>query len=254
MEAAGLESGPDSRRAQSDPNQSEPVRTESGESEKAPGAYGYYVVAAASLMVSVDTSWRFFRDVIGITNVVERAAMFTILEMALIAAGFGMAASVRRGGRPGASQLFAWGLCAFAGYMAWKLSGFSVGIARVGLGPVIGLVSLHLALGIERQARSAKTGVLARVAAELQERLLTLLHLADDDRDAAQRTRDAASHSVAKLTFGRFVLFRQARLRRAIRTSGAAHDPVQRERMLAELDAERHIGQLATLDRPSPWV
>lgn len=219
----------------------------------APGAWGFYAVAVVSLIVSVDTSWRYFRDVIGITNTLERAAMFSVLELALIAAGFGMAANVRRGRPPGSAQLFAWGLCGFAGFMAWQLSGPGVGVARVVLGPVIGMVALHLALGIERQARTARTGVWGRVLGELRERFLTLLHIADDDRDAAQRTRDQAAQRVARLALGGWVPFRDARLRRAVRASGAAHDPDAKARMLAELDAERHIGQLATLERPSPW-
>ena len=70
----------------------------------------------------------------------------------MIACGYGMRANVRAHGRPGAPRLVAWVLCAMAGYMAWQLSGVAEGVARVVLGPVLGLVMLHLAF---RGSRSA---------------------------------------------------------------------------------------------------
>jgi hypothetical protein len=218
------------------------------------GARGFYFVAAMSMLVSIDTSWRFFGQVLHITNLWERAVMFAVLEAALIACGYGMRANVHRSGHPGAPRLFAWILCGLAGYMALVLSGVAEGLARVTLGPALGLVMLHLALGIEiRAGAHAKTTTWARIGRELRERVLSRLGLADDERDALARTRDRAARRAARLSLARVVPFRRTRLARAVARSGVAHDPAVRARMLAELAALRHADELVTLDQPSPW-
>jgi hypothetical protein len=205
--------------------------------------------------VSVDTSWRFFEHVLGITNLGERVVMFAVIEVALIACGYGMRANVIRHGRPGAPRLFAWLLCGLAGYMAWQLSGLATGIARVALGPVLGLVMLHLALGIEVHARrGAATTTWARLGRELRERVLSWFGLGNDERGAVALTRERAARRVARLSLGTLVLFRRARVARAVRTSNISHDEDARARMLTELAAIRHASELAELEQASPWA
>jgi hypothetical protein len=237
------------------------VRTPPGRSSRAAetgrtepvGVKGFYLVAFLSMMVSIDTSWRFFGQVLHIGDIAERLVMFAVLEVALIACGYGMRANVQRSGRPGAPRLVAWVLCGLAGYMAWQLSGVAAGIARVALGPVLGLVMLHLALGIEIRAGQHKATTWVRIGRELRERVLSRLGLSDDERDALARTRDRAARRAARLSLGRVVPLRAVRLARALRASNVAHDPAARTRMLAELAALRHAAELATLDQPSPW-
>lgn len=101
---------------------SPPPQRDRGPQTGLAGAAGFYVVAAMSLPVSMNTSWRFFGNDLHITDLFERSVMFTVLEVALIACGWGMRANVRRTGRPGAPRLFAWLLCGMSGYMAWLLS------------------------------------------------------------------------------------------------------------------------------------
>jgi hypothetical protein len=219
------------------------------------GVPGFYLVAAMSMLVSVDTSWRFFAHNLHITDIRERIVMFAVLEVAMAACGYGMRANVRAHGRPGAPRLVAWVLCGMAGYMAWQLSGVAEGVARVVLGPVLGLVMLHLALGIEIRAGHARTTAWARVAHEMRERLLSRLGLADDTRDALARTRDRAVQRAARLALaGRLSPWRVARLNRALRTAHVAHDPTARGRLLAELATARHAGELAELPVESPWI
>jgi len=206
-----------------------------------------------SMLVSIDTSWRFFEYRLHIANLWERVVMFAVVEAALLACGYGMRANVRRAGRPGAPRLIAWALCALAGYMAWQLSGVAAGLARVALGPALGLVMLHLALGIELRAGAHKATTWARVGRELRERLLSRVGLSDDERDALARTRDRAARRAARLSLGGWVLFRAVRVARALRASHVAHDPAARDRLLAELATLRHAGELATLTQPSPW-
>lgn len=219
------------------------------------GARGFYTVAGLALLVSLDTSWRFFGERLHITDLTERAVMFVVLEAGLIACGYGMRANVQRDGRPGAPRVMAWALCALSAYMATQLTGLWEGVARVSLGPALGLIMLHLALGIEvRHRGTASTSTAARVARELRERALSRFGLSDDDRDAAGRTRDRAARRVARLALSPHALLRDVRFSRALRTSHVAHDDTARARMLAELAVLRHGRKLADLEQPSPWA
>ncbi len=221
---------------------------------KPAGAKGFYAVALMSIGVSVDTSWRFFEQRLGITDVVERVVLFSVMEAALVACGWAMRGGVRRDGRPGPARLVAWGLTAFAAFAAFSLSGPVAGTARVLLGPVLGLVMLHLALGIEIRASRQRTTTWARVGRELRERVLSLLGLGDDHRDALARTRDRAALRAAKLALAsRWTPFRTARLRKALHASHVAHDPAQKDRMLRELGVLQHAQKLAETTQPSPW-
>ncbi|WP_235022572.1 hypothetical protein [Amycolatopsis alkalitolerans] len=219
------------------------------------GSRGFYLVAFMSLLVSVDTSWRFFGEKLGIANVYERAAMFAVVEVALIACGFAMRAGIRsRTGKPGPARLILWALCAASGYMAFDLAGPVSGLARVTLGPVLGVVMLHLALGIEIRHRRTRVTTWSRVSRELKERFLSRLGLGDDERDALARTRDRAARRAAHLARASwFTPFRKARLDRALRSANAAHDDRMRSRLMAELAAVQHADELRRLDLASPW-
>lgn len=218
------------------------------------GAGGFYLVSAAATAVSVNTSWRFFGEVLHITNKYERAGMFAILEIALVSCGYAMRANVRRGDGPGPSRIVAWALCALSGYMAVMLSGPAVGLVRVVAGPVMAVVFLHLALGIEVRARKGqRSGTWARIGREIRERALSRMGLGDDTRDALSRTRDRAADRAARLATTDHVLFRSRRLARAVRASGAALDPGQRARLVAGVAAFRNLSDLMTMDTPSPW-
>ncbi|GGM75397.1 hypothetical protein GCM10011609_09150 [Lentzea pudingi] len=224
------------------------------EPSKPAGAKGFYFVALMSIGVSVDTSWRFFEQRLGITDVVERVVLFSVMEAALVACGWAMRGGVRQNGRPGPARLVAWALTAFAAFAAFSLSGPVAGTARVLLGPVLGLVMLHLALGIEIRAARRHTTTWAHVGREVRERLLSLLGLGDDGRDALARTRDKAALRAAKLSVAsRWTPRRKARLRKALHASHVAHDPVQRDRMLRELGVLQHADKLAETTQPAPW-
>ena len=219
------------------------------------GSRGFYLVAFMSLLVSVDTSWRFFGDKLGITNVYERAAMFAVVEVALIACGFAMRAGIRSpNGKPGPARLILWALCAASGYMAFDLAGPVSGLARVTLGPVLGVVMLHLALGIELRHSRQRVTTWARVSRELKERFLSRLGLGDDERDALARTRDRAARRAAHLARASwFTPYRKTRLDRALRAANVAHDDRMRGRLMAELAAVQHADELRRLDLASPW-
>lgn len=220
----------------------------------------YYLASLGGLCVSLNTSWRFFGDRLHIVGA-ERIVMFSVVELALVACALGMRANVRRvdprtgrRGAAGAPRLVAWALCALAAYAALLLSGPVDGAARVLLGPVLCLVMLHMALGIEIRQSGARTGTWARVAGEVRERALSRLGLADDDRDAATRTRERAAGRAARLAMSPKAFRRDARLTRALRAAGVAHDEGMRDRLLAELAVLRHANELDTLTQESPWA
>jgi hypothetical protein len=226
-----------------------------GENGSASGAPLFYVVACMSTGVSVNTSWRFFGERLHITDVPERVVMFAVLEAAFVACAYGMRANVRQpGGQPGAPRAVAWGLTVLSAYMAIAESDFWEGIARVALGPVLGIVALHLALGVEIRHASpqASTGW-AQLVREMRERVLSRFGLANDDRDAATRTRHRAAVRAARLAAGKASRFRQQRLAHAVRAAGVAYDQDARERMLAELAALKSLDALTNLTPPSPW-
>lgn len=220
----------------------------------------YYLASLGGLCVSLNTSWRFFGDRLHIVGA-ERIVMFSVVELALVACALGMRVNVRRvdpktgrRGAAGAPRLVAWALCALAAYAALLLSGPVDGAARVLLGPVLCLVMLHMALGIEIRQSGARTGTWARVAGEVRERALSRLGLADDDRDAATRTRERAAGRAARLAMSPKAFRRDARLTRALRAAGVAHDEGMRDRLLAELAVLRHANELDTLTQESPWT
>jgi hypothetical protein len=219
-------------------------------------AFACYAAAVMSLAVSLNTSWRFFATVLHIpTAYGERYIMFAVAELALVVCGAGMAVNVHRHSRPGSFRMIVWAMCAAMAYMAWAESTPEEALGRILLGPTLGTIMLHLGLGLELRARHQHTGTAARIGRELRERCLSRLGLANDERDAAQRTRDRAAYKAAALSQPqRWPWMRQTRLERALLTAGVADDPVMRDRMLARLAVVRHARELSTLRQPSPWL
>jgi hypothetical protein len=218
--------------------------------------FACYAAAIAALAVSLNTSWRFFDRVLHIpTAYGERYVMFAVAELALVVCGAGMTVNVHRDGRPGSFRLIVWSMCAAMAYMAWIMSTPEEALGRILLGPLLGTTMLHLGLGIELRAHHQHTSTLARIGRELRERILSRLGLADDGRDAAQRTKDRKAYAAAALSRPqRWPWSRQARLERALLAAGVADDPAMRDRMLARLAVVRHAHGLATLTQPSPWL
>lgn len=216
-----------------------------------------YAVAVVSLLVSLNTSWRFFDRVLHIpTAYGERQIMFAVAELALVVCGAGMAVNVHRDGRPGSFRLIVWAMCSAMAYMAYAESD-QVGeaIGRILLGPVLGTIMLHLGLGLELRARHPqRSGTLARIGREQRERFLARFGLADDNRTAAQRTRDRHTHRAAALSRPRrWPWSRTARLERALLAAGVADDPAMMTRLESRLAVVKHAPALRDIDLPSPW-
>src|SRR5258708_7194926 len=103
----------------------------------------YYLASVGGLAVSLNPSWRFFGQRLGITGA-EQVVMFSVVELALVACALGMRANVRRAdpaaGRPrpvGAPRTVAGGLWGLSGYAALLLSGPVAGIAPGAVGAAV---------------------------------------------------------------------------------------------------------------------
>jgi len=213
----------------------------------------WYVSAGVATLVSTDTSWRFFGERLGITDLRERVILFAVLEIALVAAGLSMRASVRRTGNPGSARLVAWGLAGASAYMAVELSGPAAGVARVTLGPVLAIIALHQALGIEIKIRhGVRTGTWATVGRELRERALSWANLGNDERDAKVRSRERAAVRAATIATAPRV--NRKALRKAVLKSEAATNAATRALMLDTVAALQSLDALSSVQRTSPWT
>lgn len=216
-----------------------------------------YLVSLAGIGTSADTSWRYAANIMHLPWP-ERFGVAFVLELALFACGYALAQHARRqpDTRPPVSVTgFLWSLVALSLYMAVSEFGPDQAIFRV-VAVAAGIYTLHLALGIEIRARRAgqRAGTLARVGREVRERMLSRLGLADDNRDAAARTRDRAVTRAARLAVAHRAPFRRSRLGRAVRSCGAVSDPATRARLVDQVAALRHLDDLAGVAWPSPWT
>jgi hypothetical protein len=221
----------------------------------AAGTRVFYVAALAGMLVSLNTSWNYFGSVLGVVDVVERGVMFFVLELAQVACGWGMRTSIREHGKPGPARLIAWFLCAISAYMAWSLSGVWVGVARVVLGPVLSLVMLHLALGIEIRSLRVKTdSTWVRVTRELRERLLAFLGLSDEERDARTIARQRALLKATRIRMTGDTSERsQRRFIEQLARADVANDPEALESFVNAMKLAANASQVYDLRYPMPF-
>jgi hypothetical protein len=225
------------------------------------------LAAMACTGYSGDTSWRFAGDHLGMHDIPERAALFAAGELALFSVALMARQNLKTESAPGFPGLLVWVITGVQVIPAFSESGFWAGIVRAFLGPILGALLWHLAMGIE--LRHAKPGAKSNsfpsiLARELRERALSWLGLAVRDRSAEQITRDRwtvravalaarlAEFTPAKRTGlrGRFLAHR---LSVAVGKAQAGAHPQQRQVLLDLLAARRHATSLATVMLPSPW-
>ncbi|MBD3931954.1 hypothetical protein IF129_10340 [Streptomyces chumphonensis] len=160
-------------------------------------------------------------------------------------------------GTPGVPGALVWVITVVQLVPAFAEGGLLGGVIRGFFGPVLAALLWHLAMGLEiRHARPAalSTGLLAVIAREARERLLSRLGLAVRGLTAAQLTRDRATATAVRLAARRWRgPLAKRRLAAAVARAAVATDPAQRERLLAELAARRGALALATLALPAPW-
>lgn len=223
----------------------------------------YWVVALGAIGISGVNSWRVAAQVLNLPGPM-RLAILAVVEAGLIAAGLGLRAASLGRDRPGRHRRFLAALVGLSGAGALLVLGPLDAVIQIGV-VVLGVWAWHLALGLEVAARpdraGARTTVWARAVGELRERVLSRLGVADDARPAAVRARDRAVTRAARLALraprdpgarGRGA-FRLWRLRRALASCGALHDPAARACVVEQLQVLRHAHELPALALVSPW-
>jgi hypothetical protein len=224
-----------------------------------PGTTLAYLAALLAMGGSAVTSWQFFGEKVGLPPV-DRVAIFAVLEVSLLACSAAMRAAARKAADQGHRRVagpaatIAWALCGLSAGMALAVSGPFIGAIRVAAGPVVYLVMLHLALGIEKREHNGEPSTLEKLLLELRERALSRLGLGDDQRDALTRTRDRALHRAARLAAAKHVVLRGLRTQRAVRMAAIAGNPERLDALLDEINLLKHVGKLSDLDRPAPWT
>jgi hypothetical protein len=222
------------------------------------------LAAAACTAYSADTSWRFAEHELGMVSTAERAAMFAAAELALLATALMARQNLRTQGAPGTPGVLVWVITGVQVIPAYSESGFVGGTVRAVVGPVLAAVLWHLAMGIElRHAKpdAESAALLAVLAREVRERLLSRLGLAVRDRSAEQISRDrwtvkavALAAKLSEMEPGQRGRARVARrLSVAVGKAQAGASDEQRQKLLDLLAARRHAASLATIDLPSPW-
>ncbi|MFI2204686.1 hypothetical protein ACH47Z_28640 [Streptomyces sp. NPDC020192] len=244
-------------------------RTRAGASHA--GTLTVWVAALAALgctAYSAETSWFFAADYLGMTSTVQRAAFFSIAEVALFANALLARQSLRIDGTPGVSGTLVWVLTGVQIIPAYAESGPVGGTVRAIVGPVMAALLWHRAMGIELRMHkpdATSQGLLATLGREARERLLSRLGVATRNRNAAQITKDRATERAGDLASRLARMSEEARtglrarritrrLEKALTRSGVGTDPDQRRALLEQLAARRNASALATMVLPSPWT
>ncbi|OQQ16116.1 hypothetical protein B0675_02185 [Streptomyces sp. M41(2017)] len=211
-----------------------------------------------------DTSWAFAEHRLHMTDTSERAVMFAAGEVALIACAIMARANKQataaddKAGTPGVPGVLVWIITGVQVIPAFAESGFWAGIVRATIGPVMGGLLWHLAMGLEirvAKPEALSTGLPAQIGAELRQRLLSYLGLADRGRTAIDISRDRAMARAVRLAARRHRgWWGRAALKASVARSGAAIDGSRRHALLQQVAARRTAGELATVPVTSPWV
>ena len=231
----------------------------------------FSLAAVLGIALSSNTSWRYFGDHLHVTNIVERAGMFAVLEVVLLACAMGARSNLHNPdkGRPGAPGYAVWLFAAFAAFPAYSVGGADLvaGTVRAVLGPVVAVFSFHMALGLElrhRKPDSKSKSFQAVIGREIAQRIYARFGLATRDRSALEisQARAVVKASVlsgrisalpARRRTGRAGRRLAERLQKELRRSGVAQNPSQADALLAQLSIARHAVALSDLTLVSPW-
>lgn len=227
-----------------------------------------YVLSTA---LSSNTSWRYFGDRLHVTNVIERASMFAVLEVMLLACTMGARANLHNPakGKPGAPGYLVWAFAVFGSFPAYSVGGgLTAGTVRLVLGPVVSVIAFHLALGLELRHADpdAKSNSMqAVIARELQQRIFARLGLATRNLSALEISQARAVERAAVLS-GRISALSErrragrsgrrltARLQRELRRAGVSDSAERSDALLSRLAVAQHAAGLSDLTLRSPWA
>ncbi|MCX4429460.1 hypothetical protein [Streptomyces mirabilis] len=186
---------------------------------------GLLAPASLALAMSADTSYRFLKTALDITDHTERVLLCGVAESAIVALTVYAWATRTKG-----PAYLAYAAVLVQAIPAFQVSGATGGPVRVVLGPVLLAVMLHLLLGLELRMSGEKSdGILAAALREVRERLTASLGIGRRGADSAAIARSRAADRAVDL---------------ADRVAGATEGTRRRTRRAAKLaaaiDAARH--------------
>lgn len=155
------------------------------------------IPATMALGLSADTSYRFLRGSLDITDLNERLMLCGTAEAAVVALSIYAWSTRSR-----ASALLAYVVVLVQAVPAFSVSSsLAGGLFRSVVGPALLLVLLHLMLGLEmRMSGSRPDSLLSRAVREVRERLVAYLGLGRRGEDSAAIARSRAADRAVTLS------------------------------------------------------
>ncbi|WNI19944.1 hypothetical protein [Actinacidiphila sp. ITFR-21] len=219
--------------------------------------------------VSLNTSFRFTVDGLGMTGTPERllscAAFEALIAMCVLGARERMDGDAKSPGWYGSAV---WAFAALSSVPAWhEGGGFSTGtVVRIIVGSFGSALAAHSALGLELRHRTGdeSQSPMAQVARDLRERLMARLGLAHRNRTAQQIARDRALSRAVDLADRHSRLSDKDKtgargaklakeLARALDRAGCAEDEAQLGLFRARVALRRYATDLEITPAESPW-
>lgn len=186
---------------------------------------GLLAPASLALAMSADTSYRFLKTALDITDHTERVLLCGVAESAIVALTVYAWATRTKG-----PAYLAYAAVLVQAIPAFQVSGATGGPVRVVLGPVLLAVMLHLLLGLELRMSGEKSdGILAAALREMRERLTASLGIGRRGADSAAIARSRAADRAVDLAD-----------RVAGATEGTRRHTRRAAKLAAAIDAARH--------------
>lgn len=218
--------------------------------------------------VSLNTSYRFTHDGLGMTGSGERvlscAAFESLIAMCVLGARERLAAE----DTPGWFGSAVWIFAGLSSVPAWHEGGglTTDTVVRVIVGSFGAALSAHSALGLELRHRSGgeSQAPMAVIARDLRERLMALMGLSHRNRTALEITRERALDRAVDLADKhhrlteeqrkkRFAGRLAKRLAKAQDRAGIASDEAQKDLYRARVIQRRFATKLVITENESPW-
>ncbi|MFP8906164.1 hypothetical protein [Streptomyces atacamensis] len=218
--------------------------------------------------VSLNTSFRFTKDGLGMTGEAERilscAAFEALIAMCVLGARERLSSEAKSPGWYGSAV---WVLAALSAVPAWhEGGGLTAGtIVRIIIGSFGSALAAHSALGLELRHRTGdeSQSPMAQIARDLRERLMARLGLSHRNRTAQQIARDRALDEAVDLRDeydrlpdtekkGKAGVKLARKLARALDRAGCAEDEEQQRKFRARVALRRYATELEITPDESP--
>ncbi|MEU7230053.1 hypothetical protein [Streptomyces chrestomyceticus] len=244
-----------------------PAAGEGGRRKFSAGTIAAVLAFIVCTSVSLDTSYGFTADGLGMTEPAERVLSCAAFEMLIAMCVLGARERMAAEGSPGWYGSAVWVFAALSSIPAWhEGGGLTMGtLVRIIVGSFGSALAAHSALGLDLRHRTGEESqtAAAQILRDLRERLMALLGLAHRNLTAQQITEGRAMdravdlahrHHAMKDTDGWRGRRLQAKLARAQDRAGCALDEERRAIYRARVAQRVYAGQLHITEADSPWT